>query len=129
MTGVAKPRVLALVPPASRSTVERLLAPVVDQVIFISCVSELSALEKDWQFHVALLPAALPDTDWWLLWRDLLLVSPRPAILIYAQSADFRLWSGVLELGGYDVILEPFHEQVLQNAVLQAFASIKNYES
>lgn len=129
MVGAAKPKVLALVPAASRSSVESQLEPVVDQIVFISCASELSALEEDWKFHVALLPAALPDTDWWLLWRDLSLVSPRPAILVYAQSADFQLWSGVLEVGGYDVILEPFREQVLRNAVMQAFASVKNCES
>jgi hypothetical protein len=33
--------------------------------------------------------------------------------LVYAREATFQLWSGVLELGGYDVIVEPFSDNDL----------------
>jgi FixJ family two-component response regulator len=35
------------------------------------------------------------------------------------------LWSGVLEAGGYDVIVEPFSDSDLQNAVLRAAKSFE----
>jgi FixJ family two-component response regulator len=74
---------------------------------------------------VALLPATLPDSDWWALWGSISLLNPRPAILVYAQTADFQLWSGVLEAGGYDVIVEPFTDQEIQGAVIRAAASFE----
>ena len=38
---------------------------------------------------------------------------------------DFQLWSGVLEAGGYDVIVEPFTDREIQGAVLRAAASFE----
>jgi PleD family two-component response regulator len=76
-------------------------------------------------FQVALLPASLSDTDWWELWGVLALLNPRPALLVYAREATFQLWSGVLELGGHDVIVEPFSDEELQDAVLRAAKSFE----
>jgi hypothetical protein len=45
--------------------------------------------------------------------------------LVYAQSANFQLWSGVLESGGYDVIVAPFTDREIQGAVLRAAASFE----
>jgi hypothetical protein len=53
----------------------------------------------------------------------LTLLNARPAILVYAREATFQLWSGVLELGGNDVIVEPFSDSDLQDAVLGAAKS------
>ena len=83
-------------------------------------------------YHVALLPAALPDSGWWSLWGEMALLNPRPEILVYAQTASFQLWSGVLEVGGYDVIVEPLSDDELQQAVTRAarsFAERCSHES
>jgi hypothetical protein len=48
------------------------------------------------------------------------MLSPKPAILVYAQTATFQLWSGVLEAGGYDVIVEPLTDEKLKDAILRA---------
>ena len=73
------------------------------------------------QYEVVLLPASLPNTDdWWTIWGDVAMLRPKPAILVYAHSATFQLWSGVLEAGGYDVIVEPFTDQKLMEALLRA---------
>jgi len=45
--------------------------------------------------------------------------------LVYAHTASFQLWSGVLEVGGYDVIVEPFTDEEIQRAVLRAARSFK----
>jgi len=47
-------------------------------------------------------------------------LNERPAILVYAREASFQLWSGVLESGGYDIIVEPFSDAEIHNAVRQA---------
>jgi FixJ family two-component response regulator len=61
----------------------------------------------------------------WLFSPRLSLLNPRPAILVYTQTADFQLWSGVLEAGGYDVIVEPFTDREIQGAVIRAAASFE----
>ena len=67
-------------------------------------------------FNVAIFPGTLPNADWWALWGELCLLNPRPAILVYARAATFELWTSVLDLGGYDVIVEPFSELEIQEA-------------
>jgi DNA-binding NtrC family response regulator len=75
-------------------------------------------------YQVVLLPASLPNTeDWWAIWGDVVMLSPKPAILVYAHSATFQLWSGVLEAGGYDVIVEPLTDEKLEEALLRAAKS------
>ena len=73
------------------------------------------------EFQVVLLPASLPSTeDWWAIWGEVAMLSPKPAILVYAHAATFQLWSGVLEAGGYDVIVEPLTDDKLRDALVRA---------
>jgi hypothetical protein len=114
-------RMLAVVPPVRRAEIARQLAPLKPDLLFLERLAEAEiAIREDDVFQVALLPASLSDTDWWELWGVLALLNPRPAILVYAREATFLLWSGVLELGGYDVIVDPFSDETLQGAVLGA---------
>jgi DNA-binding NtrC family response regulator len=81
-------------------------------------------------FHVVLLPASLPNTeDWWAIWGEVVLLNPKPAILVYAHSDTFQLWSGVLEAGGYDVIAEPFTDEKLRGALTRAAESYRKLSS
>ncbi len=65
----------------------------------------------------------LPDSDWWAIWGALALLDDRPSILVYARTASFELWSGVLEAGGYDGIVAPFNDEELKEAVMRAAES------
>ncbi len=95
--------------------------------IFVSHADELGQFVRNGEvYEVALLPASLPDMDWWTIWGELALLDQRPAILVCAHSASFQLWSGVLEAGGYDVLVEPFTRDKLKEAVLRAARSFKN---
>lgn len=73
--------------------------------------------------------ATFSDADWWELWGTLRLLNRRQAILVYAHEATFQLWSGVLESGGDDVIVEPFSDEELQGAVLRAADSFEERAS
>ncbi|HTZ58107.1 MAG TPA: hypothetical protein VMB49_08425 [Acidobacteriaceae bacterium] len=117
-------RLLAMVPQEAQRRIRRLMAPIDVGVDFISRASEVSHLVlSQTSYQVALLPATLPDSGWWSLWGEIALLHPRPEILVYAHAASFELWSGVLEAGGYDVLVEPFSGDELQRAVIRAAIS------
>ena len=117
-------RMLALVPAEMRARVLNALAPLGARVDFISTAAEVSHLVlSSTLYHVALLPAVLSDNGWWSVWGEIALLHPRPEILVYAQNASFELWAGVLEIGGYDVITEPFSGEELRRAVSRAAGS------
>ena len=117
---------LALVPAEMRRQIRRQLASLGVIIDFVSKAAEVSQLALSRQsYHVALLPAVLPDNGWWSLWGEIALLNPRPEILVYAQKATFELWSGVLEIGGFDVIVEPFTEEELQRAISRAAHSFE----
>jgi DNA-binding response OmpR family regulator len=119
-------RMLALVPVELQAQIRRQLASLGVVVDCVSKAMEVSQLALSRQsYHVALLPAVLPDNGWWSLWGEITLLNPRPEILVYAHKATFQLWSGVLEIGGYDVIVEPFTEEELQGAVIRAARSFE----
>jgi hypothetical protein len=119
-------RVIAMVPVERQGQIRRQLAPLGVTIDFIAKAAELSHLAlSHTPYHVALLPAALPDNGWWTLWGEMALLNPRPEILVYAQTASFQLWSGVLEVGGYDVIVEPLTDDELQRAVTRAARSFR----
>jgi DNA-binding response OmpR family regulator len=119
-------RMLALVPLEMQGQIRRQLASLGVVVDFVSKAVEMSQLALSRRsYHVALLPAELPDNGWWSLWGEITLLNPRPEILVYAHKATFQLWSGVLEIGGYDVIVEPFTEEELQGAVTRAARSFE----
>jgi DNA-binding NtrC family response regulator len=117
-------RMLALVPAEMQARILDALAPLGARIDFIATAAEVSHLVlSSTLYHVALLPAALSDNGWWSLWGEIALLHPRPEILVYAQNASFELWSGVLEIGGHDVIAEPFSGDELRRAVSRAASS------
>jgi hypothetical protein len=119
-------RMLAVVPPDRRAEIARQLAPLKPDLLFLERFSEAQlAIREDGVFQVALLPASLSDTDWWEFWGVLSVMNPRPAILVYAREVTFLLWSGVLELGCYDVMVDPFSDETLQDAVSGAAKSFE----
>lgn len=123
-------RVLAWVALEMQKEIRRQLGPIGAALAFASRATELFRMIRNLGvYDVVLLPAALPDTDWWTVWGEISLLNPRPAILVYAHTASFQFWSGVLESGGYDVIVEPFTDDELQSAVLRAAKSVDELPS
>ena len=115
-------RILAVVSLDFAGRIQRHLSSPDMSTVFVSCAEELGHLVRNGEvYEVALLPAALPEgIDWWTIWGELAHLTRRPAILVYAQSANFHLWAEVLDAGGYDVVAEPFNRETLREAVLRA---------
>jgi DNA-binding NtrC family response regulator len=119
-------RILVMVPAERRREIARQLHPLDAHLVFANPSGQIDeAIDADDNFQVAILPATLTDTSWWKLWGLIELFNNRPAILVYAREATFQLWSGVLESGGYDVVVEPFSGEEIRSAVLQAAQSFE----
>jgi DNA-binding response OmpR family regulator len=119
-------RVLAVVSTETRVSITRQLAPLQIALDCVSSVAEIpSAVRDQGSFEVAIVPATLPDLEWWELWGQLCMLEQRPAILVYTRAPTFHLWTAVLDLGGYDVIVEPFSDEEVQAAVLNAAQSFR----
>jgi hypothetical protein len=116
-------RILVVAPPERRAEIARKLAPLKAELLVVGRLGEAAVAIREDGFQVALLSGSSSDTDWWELWGVLALLNRRPAILVCAPKATFELWSGVLESGGYDLIVEPFTDEELQSAVLLAAKS------
>jgi DNA-binding NtrC family response regulator len=113
--------VLILVSHDIRAAFERNAALCALDLAFIESASQLTALAHQGKtFSVAILPATLPGTGIWALWAQVQLLNPRPEVLVYARSADYQTWSGVLEAGGHDVLVEPFSAEKLHIAIMKA---------
>jgi DNA-binding response OmpR family regulator len=117
-------------PAERRPEIIRQLRPLNADLVFADAAGATEqAIQEDDVFQVAILPATLTDTNWWKVWGMLGVLSKCPAVLVYAREASFQLWSGVLELGGYDVIVEPFSDLEICNAVRQAAESFEKRSS
>lgn len=120
-------RVLAVVSEQMRATLTRQLAALDVKIERVTKASEIARIIGNGDFfEVAILPAALPNAEWWAFWGELCLLNPRPAILVYARAATFELWTSVLDMGGFDVIVEPFSDREIQEAVLRAAHSFRD---
>ena len=115
-------RILAVVSSDFEWQIQRHLSSSDISPVFVRRPEELGYLVRNGEvYEVALLPAVLPEgIDWWSIWGELAHLTRRPAILVYAQSANFQLWAEVLDAGGYDVVAEPFTRETLREAVLRA---------
>lgn len=101
---------------------------------------------SNWKLHVArtcaeavafltkkLIPVVvcerdLPDGSWKdILERTSRAINP-PALIVSSRFADDRLWSEVLNLGGYNVLIKPFQRSEVFRDVSLAWLTWKNRE-
>jgi FixJ family two-component response regulator len=112
--------VLALIPYEMQLKMRHLGSAVVGALTICGNVDDFVQHSRERIYAVALVPARLPNQEWWSLWGLLATMEPQPSILVYTLSSDFPMWSGVLEAGGFDVLVAPFTEAKLRTAVVSA---------
>ena len=115
-------RVLAVAAGSMREQLHRQITSFGMTPVVVTTAQDLAAhIRTGKSYDVVLLPALLSDSEeWWAVWGDVAMLQPKPAILVYAHAANFQLWSGVLEAGGYDVIVEPLTDEKLMEALIRA---------
>lgn len=94
------------------------LKPSVSRVLTVcDRPEELPRLVKRLGYQVVLLPADLPTQQWLSAWGLITTLDPRPSILVYTLESDFSMWSGLLEAGAFDVLVAPFTQAKLIEAI------------
>jgi FixJ family two-component response regulator len=112
--------VLALIPHDMQRNMRHLANAVVGVLTICDSIDDFAQHSRQRVYAVALIPASLPTQEWWSLWGLLSTLEPQPSILVYTLNSDFPMWSGVLEAGGFDVLVAPFTEANLRRAVESA---------
>jgi FixJ family two-component response regulator len=112
--------VLALIPYEMRRNMRKLRGAVAGELTICRNADDFAQNSREKIYAVVLIPASLPTHEWWSLWGLLSTMEPQPSILVYTLSSDFPMWSGVLEAGGFDVLVAPFTEAKLRGAVESA---------
>jgi FixJ family two-component response regulator len=120
MTANALVDVLALIPYDMQGRMEELERAVSGKLTTRAQTGAFIQCSRDRNYSVVLVPDSLPTHEWWSVWGQLTTMDPQPSILVYALSSDFPMWSGVLETGGFDVIVAPFAEAKLREAIMLA---------
>lgn len=69
---------------------------------------------------IVLCEQELPDGDWDDLLRYLSVFERPPQLIVLSRVGDDRLWSRVLNLGGYDVLVKPLNRFEVLRIVGQA---------
>ena len=70
--------------------------------------------------HVVLASSEIPGWTWQTVLHEVSKLSPRPALVVVSRLADDRLWAEVLNLGGYDLLAQPFDRSEVERVVLSA---------
>jgi len=58
---------------------------------------------------VVIVESQLADGTWKTLWNRLMRMEFPPKVIVTARLADEKLWAEVLNLGGFDVLAQPFN--------------------
>ena len=112
--------VLALISSDMLQNMRHLEKAIVGDLTICGNADDFSQRARQKIYAVVLIPASLPTHEWWNLWGLLSTMEPQPSILVYTLSSDFPMWSGVLEAGGFDVLVAPFTEANLRRAIESA---------
>ena|ERR1035438_4695270 len=75
---------------------------------------------------VVICEAELPDGTWKDVLAQFALIKCPPILVVSARLADEKLWSEVLRLGGYNVLVKPLNMQEVSRVVSFSWLLWKN---
>jgi DNA-binding response OmpR family regulator len=79
----------------------------------------LRHLDRD-PIQVVITSCEVPRWDWRRVLRNLRRMARPPQLIVTSRTADERLWSEVLNCGGYDVLPQPFRKDEIQRVIAAA---------
>ncbi len=82
-----------------------------------STCGEALAFAGEHDCDVVICQRELPDGDWRVLLEEFGKVCLRPNLIVTSRVADDELWAEVLNLGGYDVLAQPFEPDEVYRVV------------
>jgi DNA-binding response OmpR family regulator len=113
-----------------RATLRRMLPGPRYRIDTASALDEAARILRDRTIGIVVSPRRFSERH---SWRDLLREagrrSPPPRLIVTDRLADEPLWAEVLNLGGYDVLPQPFDSQEVARAIASAWRSWQNGQS
>ena len=79
----------------------------------------IECLQRD-AVQVVIAESETPNWNWKNVLLHLHRMPSPPVLIVSSHNADDRLWSEVLNLGGYDVLARPFNPEELRRVVASA---------
>ncbi len=114
---------LVVMSPERRSPlIDHLVALDVHILTASSCGEAAERLHDEPAVRLVLTDLALPDGSWFDVLNRVGDLSATVAVVVCARVADERLWTQVLEAGGFDVLVEPYQDREVHR-ILAAAAS------
>lgn len=74
------------------------------------------------RYGVVLTESALPDGTWLDILEAAHRTTPEPDVVVTRALVDGRFWCEVLNLGGHDMLAQPFSESEVQRVLANACA-------
>jgi DNA-binding response OmpR family regulator len=74
--------------------------------------------------EVVIAQSELPNWDWKKVLGDLRRLAKPPQLIVASRTADDYLWAEVLNIGGYDVLPQPFQRDEVERV---AAAALRHY--
>ncbi len=119
-----QPTALIVMPQEWRSRLLDQLSGIRANILIASSCSEAVELLRDTPaIRVVLTDLSLPDGSWLDVLNRVANLNPSAEVVVCARMADERLWTAVLEAGGFDVLVEPYQEGELKRVIEAAAAS------
>jgi CheY-like chemotaxis protein len=120
-----KPRSLLIVCPFAEhhSTIERVLGPAQWSIRHAATCREAAVLLSTWCPTAIICEQNLPDGDWQDLLRVLHDLRRDAALIVSSRVADNQFWARVLNVGGFDVVGQPFDAEELTRVLASAARS------
>jgi len=85
-----------------------------------SCGEAAELLRDDPAVRVVLTDLSLPDGSWFDVLNRVGDLNTSAEVVVCARVADERLWTQVLEAGGFDILVEPYQEREVQRILSAA---------
>ena len=90
-----------------------------------SCAEAFDLLRDDPEVNLVLTDLALPDGSWCDVLNRVLERHAYAKVVVCLRVADERVWTQVLEAGGFDVLVEPYQEGEVRR-ILHAAAGYRS---
>jgi DNA-binding response OmpR family regulator len=75
---------------------------------------------RETEFRLVVCEQDLPDGSWKEILAATAAVADPPSLIVTSRLADDRLWAEVLNLGGYDVLAQPFDREEVRRVAMLA---------
>ncbi len=85
-----------------------------------TCREAMTELNRE-RMPVVICERQLPDGNWKDMLSQLAPLPERPRLIVMSSQADERLWSEVLNMGGFDVLAVPLREVEVGYAIGSAW--------